>query len=188
MEKLQKRKEQIKLIYDYEVTNLKGEKVSLKQFAGKVLLIVNTATRCGFTSQYEQLQKLYEKYKDKGLEILDFPCNQFLEQAPESNDEIQMFCERRYATTFPRFSKIDVNGANTIPLYAYLKQQCPKDIEDEKTADFKKKLEQLGQVFPNSEIKWNFTKFLVNREGDVIARFAPTCEPKDLETHIEILI
>ncbi len=152
-------------VYDYSVKDQKGSDVSLKQYEGKVLLIVNTATGCGFTPQYEGLEDLYLKYHDQGFEILDFPCNQFGHQAPGSDEEINTFCTMKYATTFPRFKKIDVNGENEDKLYTYLKSQ-------------------KGGLF-NRNIKWNFTKFLIGRNGEVISRFPPTVEPKSIATEIE---
>lgn len=151
-------------IYDFKVRNAKGEEVPMTEFKGKVLLIVNTATGCGFTPQYEGLQKLYEKYRDKGLEILDFPCNQFGHQAPGTDEEIQEFCTLKYNTTFPLFSKIDVNGKNADPLFVYLKAQ------------------QGG--FLGDDIKWNFTKFLVSRDGTVVGRYAPVTKPEKIEEDI----
>ncbi len=155
-------------IYDYEVKDGSGNPVSLKAYNGKVLLIVNTATGCGFTPQYEGLQKLYEKYAKEGFEILDFPCNQFGHQAPGSNAEISSFCSLRYGTTFPRFAKINVNGDEEDPLYTYLKSQ-------------------QGGVMGN-KIKWNFTKFLVDRDGNVIERFAPTITPEKIDEKIKELL
>ena len=136
----------------------------MADYKGKVLLIVNTATGCGFTPQYEGLQKLYDKYKDQGLEILDFPCNQFGHQAPGTEEEIQEFCTLKYKTTFPLFAKIDVNGKNADPLFTYLKNQ------------------QGG--FLGDDIKWNFTKFLVSRDGKVIDRYAPVTKPESIEDDI----
>ena len=155
-------------IYDFEVKDAKGDVVSMKEFEGKVLLIVNTATGCGFTPQYEGLQKLYEKYEEKGFVILDFPCNQFGNQAPGNIDEIHEFCQLKYHTTFPLFSKIDVNGKNEEPLFRYLKVNS-KSV--------------LG-----TNIKWNFTKFLVDQEGNVIERFAPTTEPEKIEEKVVSLL
>ena len=155
-------------IYDFKVTNNKGEEISLSEFKGKVLLIVNTATGCGFTPQYKGLEELYKKYKDKGLEILDFPCNQFGHQAPGSDSEIDSFCTLNYDTTFPRFKKIDVNGDNASPLYKWLKKE-------------------KGGVFGNA-IKWNFTKFLVDRNGKVVGRYSPTTAPSKLEEKIKDLL
>lgn len=151
-------------IYDFNVKKRDGSDFSLSELQGKVLLIVNTATGCGFTPQYEGLQKLYTKYHDKGLEILDFPCNQFGSQAPGSNDEIHEFCTLKYKTEFDQFAKIDVNGDEESPLYTYLKDQ---------------KGGALGK-----KIKWNFTKFLVDRSGNVIDRFSPTTTPEKIEQDI----
>ncbi|MCR5330609.1 MAG: glutathione peroxidase [Lachnospiraceae bacterium] len=155
-------------IYNISVKDNKGNDVSLSDYKGKVLLIVNTATGCGFTPQYEGLEALYEKYRDKGFEILDFPCNQFGNQAPGSDAEIHSFCTLTYKTQFPRFAKINVNGDEEAPLYTYLKSQ------------------QKG--FLGSKIKWNFTKFLVDREGNVIARFAPTDKPEDLDKKVAAVL
>ena len=155
-------------IYDYTVKGRAGEDVSLSTYKDKVLLVVNTATGCGFTPQYEGLQKLYDKHKDKGFEILDFPCNQFANQAPGTIEEIQSFCTLNYGTTFPRFAKIDVNGKNASDLYKFLK---------------KEKKSALG-----SSIKWNFTKFLIDREGNVVKRFAPTDTPESIEADIVALL
>ena len=155
-------------IYDFTVKDMQGNDVSLSQYQGKVLLIVNTATGCGFTPQYDGLQDLYEKYQDKGFEILDFPCNQFANQAPGSDEEIASFCTGRFGITFPQFSKIDVNGANEAPLYTWLKAQ-------------------KGGVL-GSRIKWNFTKFLVDRNGNVIERFAPAVTPEKLDGEVAKII
>ena len=155
-------------IYDYKVKNKKGEDVPIADYKGKVLLIVNTATGCGFTPQYEGLENLYKKYKEQGLEILDFPCNQFGNQAPGTDEEIQEFCTLKYHTTFPQFKKIEVNGENEEPLYKFLKS--------EKGGIYKKK------------IKWNFTKFLVDREGNVVERFAPTVTPEKMDEKIKEVI
>ncbi|MBQ8468147.1 MAG: glutathione peroxidase [Clostridia bacterium] len=151
-------------IYDYEAKKRDGSVVPLKEFEGKVLLIVNTATGCGFTPQYKGLEELYEKHHEKGLEILDFPCNQFAGQAPGTDAEIHEFCTLKYNTQFDQFAKIDVNGENEHPLYTYLKEQ-------------KKGL--FGKA-----IKWNFTKFLVDRNGNVVKRYAPTTTPENIEEDI----
>lgn len=148
-------------IYDFTVTDNSGNAVSLKRYEGNVLLIVNTATRCGLTPQYEGLEALYEKYRDRGFEILDFPCNQFAFQAPGNAEKIDSFCKLKYDTKFPRFAKIKVNGKDADPLYVYLKEQKP------------------------GRIGWNFAKFLVDRKGEVIARFAPAEKPETLESAIE---
>ena len=152
-------------IYDFTVKGRAGEDVSLADYKGKVLLVVNTATGCGFTPQYEGLQKLYDSHQDKGFEILDFPCNQFANQAPGTNDEIQSFCTLNYGTTFPRFAKIDVNGKNASDLFKFLKKE-------------------KGSVL-GSSIKWNFTKFLVAPGGKTVTRFAPNDAPESLEAAVE---
>ena len=151
-------------LYEITVTGRQGEQISLEQYKGKVLLIVNTATGCGFTPQYEALEALYEKYRDQGFEILDFPCNQFFGQAPGSDEEIHCFCTLKYNTQFPRYKKIEVNGKNEDPLYTYLKSQM------------------------KGKIKWNFTKFLINRNGEVVARFGPADKPESFEKKIAELL
>lgn len=147
-------------VYDYKVKQQDGSDFELSNYKGKVLLIVNTATGCGFTPQYEGLEKLYRKYREQGFEILDFPCNQFLNQAPGTDEEINAFCTLKYDTTFPRFKKIKVNGKEADPFYDYLKSQ------------------------KKGSIKWNFTKFLVDREGNVVERFGSTVKPEELEEEI----
>lgn len=176
------------MIYDFKVKESNGNEVSLEGYKGKVVLIVNTATGCGFTPQYEGLQKLYDQYKDAGLEILDFPCNQFFDQAPGSNEEIVSFCQVKYGTTFKTFGKLDVNGENADPLYTYLRKQAPNATEDEASEGLYKKLEGYGFTTNSDEIKWNFTKFLIDREGKVVARFAPTFEPEKLGEIIKELL
>lgn len=173
------------MIYDFKVTDSSQKVVSLDQYMGKVLLIVNTATQCGLTPQYEGLQKLYDKYKSQGFEILDFPCNQFLNQAPGSDEEISAFCTINYKTTFPRFAKIDVNGKNADPLFQYLKKEAAHEEEDDEAKSFVDKLKSLGQKVLTPEIKWNFTKFLINKEGKVVKRYSPTSKPEDIEKDIE---
>ncbi len=175
-------------IYDIKVKDTDKNDISLADYKGKVLLIVNTATGCGFTPQYAALEELYKKYKDQGFEILDFPCNQFLGQAPGTDEEIVNFCQLNYGTSFKTFSKIDVNGKNADPLYVYLKEQSPDDMENAETGSFKKLLNSLAQTFLGNEIKWNFTKFLVDRNGNVVARFSPTIKPKDIGPNIEKLL
>ena len=151
-------------IYNYKVKDANGKNVDLKEYEGKVLLIVNTATGCGFTPQYRGLQELYDKYKEKGFEIMDFPCNQFGNQAPGTEDEIHEFCSLNYNTTFPLFAKVKVNGKEEEPLFSYLKS------------------EQKGTL--GNAIKWNFTKFLVDRNGKVVERFSPMTEPEKIENDI----
>ena len=155
------------MIYDYIVKKRNGEDFSLSEYKGKVMLIVNTATGCGFTPQYEGLEKLYKKYNNKGLEILDFPCNQFAGQAPGTDEEIHEFCQLKYNTSFDQFKKIDVNGKNEDPLYTYLKEQ------------------KHGLI---KKIKWNFEKFLVDKEGNVVDRFPSTTKPEDIDKRIEELL
>jgi Glutathione peroxidase len=176
------------MIYDFKVKDVKGNLVSLEEYKGKVLLVVNTATGCGFTPQYEGIQKLYDKYKDRGLEILDFPSNQFFEQAPGSNEEIVSFCKLTYGTTFKTFAKIDVNGDNSDPLYNFLKKEAPSANEDDASKGLYNFLSEKGFNTSGDDIKWNFTKFLVSKEGKVIARFAPTVEPEKIEEQIKELL
>ncbi len=153
-------------LYELEATTISGDRVSLEEYKDQAMLIVNTASKCGFTPQYEGLEELYSQYKDKGLVILGFPCNQFGRQEPGSESEIQEFCQLNYGVSFPMFAKVDVNGANADPIFQYLKRA-------------KKGL--LG----SEKIKWNFTKFLVIREGEVVGRFAPTVKPEDLKDDVE---
>jgi len=157
-----------KLLYDYSVTSMGGKEIQLSNYKDKVLLIVNTASKCGFTPQFEGLQKLYEKYSEKGFVVLGFPCNQFANQDPGANEEIKSFCSLNYGVTFPVFSKIEVNGENAHPLYKMLKEK--------KSGFFSKK------------IKWNFTKFLIDRKGNVVKRFSPATEPTRLEKYIENIL
>ncbi len=177
-------------IYDYKVKNRKGEEVSISDYKGKVLIIVNTATGCGFTPQYEGLEKLYKEYHDKGLEILDFPCNQFGSQAPGSDDEIHEFCTLKYNTSFDQFSKIDVNGESESELYKYIKDEIHDDeIEGMKNKMAMAAIEKMSTTYKKEgDIKWNFTKFLVDREGKIIARYSPTFKPEDMEKKIKELI
>lgn len=176
------------MIYDYKVKDVHGNEVSMDDYKGKVLLIVNTATGCGFTPQYEGLQKIYDKFKDRGFEILDFPSNQFFEQAPGTNDEIQQFCKVNYGTTFRIFGKLDVNGEGTHELYKFIKNEAPKAEEDDESEGLYNKLSGLGFTTSGDDIKWNFTKFIVDKEGNVIGRFAPTFEPEKLSEIIEDLL
>lgn len=175
-------------VYDFNVKNDEGKEVSLSDYKGKVMLIVNTATRCGFTPQYKELEELYQKYSQSGLEILDFPCNQFGQQAPGSIEEIHNFCTANFNIHFPQFDKIDVNGDNAHPLFTYLKskqafggfdlnERLGKLLDDmmrKKDPEFDK----------NPNIKWNFTKFLIDRQGNVIKRFEPTDKMADVEMEI----
>lgn len=175
-------------IYDFTVKNDEDKMVSLREYEGKVLLIVNTATKCGLTSQYNALQDLYEKYKDRGFEILDFPCNQFLHQAPEDVSQITSFCTLNFGTEFPRFTKIDVNGKNADPLYVWLKEQAPEDIGNEETRAFEKKIKIFTLTNKKSDIKWNFGKFLIDQSGNVVKRYSPAFLPELIEDDIEKLL
>ncbi|TLS49720.1 glutathione peroxidase [Paenibacillus antri] len=153
-------------VYDFSARTIRGEERSMSDYRGKVLLIVNTASECGFTPQYKGLQELYEKYRDAGLEILGFPCNQFGGQEPGDEAAIAGFCETNFGVTFPLFAKVDVNGDDAHPLFKYLTKQAPG-------------------ILGTRSIKWNFTKFLVDREGNVVTRFASTDKPEDLERDIQ---
>lgn len=171
-------------IYDFSVTSNQGETISLSEYKGKVLLVVNTAIKCGLTPQYTALQELYDKYKDKGLVVLDFPCNQFLKQAPGTDEEISEFCSLNYSTTFPRFAKIDVNGKNASPLFVWLKEQAPVDQGDAESASFEKKVKVLTLGNKSGDIKWNFGKFLIDRNGNMAGRYSPAFSPNQLEQDI----
>ncbi len=168
-------------VYGFTVKDRKGGEVSLSEYQGKVLLIVNTATGCGFTPHYEPLEAMYREMKDQGLEILDFPCNQFANQAPGSEDEIHEFCTLKFGTEFPQFAKIDVNGDNADPLFVYLATEKPFEGFGKglKNAALSKFSDMNNKTFGDrAYIKWNFTKFLVDREGKVLARFEPTVDMK----------
>lgn len=156
-------------VYDFTVRDIKGNERNMSEYQGKVLLIVNTASKCGFTPQFEGLQTLHQELGEKGLEVLGFPCNQFLSQDPGDDDSISQFCSLNYGVDFPMFSKIEVNGPGTHPLYQFLKKQAKGVMGSEK-------------------VKWNFTKFLVNRKGDVVKRYAPTVKPEDIRADIEKLL
>ena len=177
-------------IYDLKVKNRNNEEVSLKDYKGKVLIIVNTATGCGFTPQYEGLEKLYNEYHSKGLEILDFPCNQFGNQAPGTDEEIHEFCALKYNTSFDQFAKIEVNGENESPLYTFLKNAIKEEtIDGMKNKMAMKAIEKISKTYKNqNDIKWNFTKFLVDRNGNVVGRYSPTFKPEDMEEKIKELI
>ncbi|MBT1065170.1 glutathione peroxidase [Bowmanella sp. Y26] len=158
-----------KSVYDFDMQRSNGQTQNLADYRGKVLLIVNTASQCGFTKQYAGLQHLYETFSSQGFEVLAFPCNQFGQQEPGSNAEIQSFCELNFKVSFPIFAKIDVNGPTTPPLYTHLKAQAPG-------------------IFGSQRIKWNFTKFLVNQQGDVVKRFSPTATPESIQADIQRLL
>ena len=175
-------------VYDFTVKTRKGEDVALSDFKGKVLLIVNTATGCGFTPQYKELQEIYDADHDKGLEILDFPCNQFGNQAPGDNEEIHTFCTGRFGITFPQYGKIDVNGENAIPLYHWLTENTKfegfgKGPQALLMAGVVKKMDR--DYKNNGNIKWNFTKFLIDREGNIISRFEPTESMENVKKAVE---
>lgn len=180
-------------IYDISVKDINGKEVSMAQYKGKVLLIVNVASKCGLTPQYKGLEALYLKYKDQGFEILAFPCNQFFGQEPGTNDEIQSFCSLNYKVTFHLFDKIDVNGENESPLYTYLKAQAPFVGYPEGFEDFGERLtmihQKTGTGFDRGDaIKWNFGKFLVSRDGKTIIRFEPMVTPDMMEGAIEDML
>lgn len=179
-------------IYDFIANDINEEQVSFNDYQGKVLLIVNTASKCGFTPQYEDLQRLYDKYQSKGLEILGFPCNQFMEQEPGKSDEIKTFCSLNYGVNFPIFEKIDVNGKFAHPLFKYLKEEAPFEGFD-MTNSTNKILEPLiKEKFPEfsigNSIRWNFTKFLVSKDGNEIKRFESSVSPMDIEPFIQKML
>ena len=177
--------------YDYSVTTPKGEEISMKQFEGKVVLVVNTATGCGFTPHYKDLEDMYKKFHEKGLEIVDVPCNQFAGQTPGTDDEIHEFCALKYNTQFPQMKKSDVNGENALPLFQYLKTQ--KGFEGfghgPTALAMGAMLHKIDKYYKNNpDIKWNFTKFVVDRQGNVAARFEPTASMKDVAACVEKLL
>ncbi|MDF2589416.1 MAG: Glutathione peroxidase [Anaerocolumna sp.] len=179
-------------IYDFIVEGQHGEEIRLGEYEGKVLLIINSATECGFTPQYDGLQDMYEKYSSEGFEILDFPCNQFGNQAPGSNDEIVSFCDSKYGITFPIFSKVDVNGENAIPLFKHLVNEKGFDGFDKDNALTPVLDNLLSSVNPDYKnepsIKWNFTKFLIDRSGKVIKRYEPTADMSAIEEKLKELL
>ncbi len=156
-------------VYEYSARTIQGQDQSLSEYEGKVLLIVNTASKCGFTPQYEGLEKLYKEFHDQGFEVLGFPCNQFMHQEPGSDDQISSFCSLNFGVTFPMFSKVDVNGDDAHPLYRHMTEEAPG-------------------LLGIKAVKWNFTKFLVNRQGKVVKRFAPTVEPESIRSDIQKLL
>ncbi|WP_163469236.1 glutathione peroxidase [Fusobacterium sp. IOR10] len=178
-------------IYDFNVINVKGEDVSLEKYKGKVLMIINTATGCGFTPQYKDLQEIYEKFHEKGLEIIDIPCNQFAGQAPGTDEEIHKFCTLNFGTEFPQMKKSNVNGEEALPLYKYLKKEQGFNGfgNGPQALAMGLMLKKIDKDYKNNaEIKWNFTKFVADREGNVIKRFEPTESMKDVEKFIENLM
>ena len=177
--------------YEQSIMNTKGQEISMEQYRGKVVLVVNTATGCGFTPQYKELEEMYEKYHDQGLEIVDVPCNQFAGQTPGTDEEIHEFCTLRYNTQFPQMKKTDVNGENALPLFTYLKEQ--KGFEGfgfgPAALAMSAMLGKIDKDYKNNpDIKWNFTKFVVDREGNVVARFEPTADMKKVEACVESLL
>ena len=177
--------------YDYEVEKPDGTMQKMSDFEGKVVMVVNTATGCGFTPHYEPMEEMYRDFHDRGFEIVDVPCNQFAGQTPGTDEEIHEFCTLKYHTEFPQMKKSDVNGANAIPLYKFLKSQ--KTFEGfgkgPKALAMSAMLKTIDKDYKNnSEIKWNFTKFIINRDGDVVARFEPTADMKDVRAFVEKLL
>lgn len=178
-------------IYDFTLKTGLGEDYALDQHKGKVMLIVNTATGCGFTPQYEPIEAMYEKYHDQGLEVIDVPCNQFMDQAPGSDEEIASFCRIRYKTQFPQMKKSDVNGENELPLYTYLKSQQGFEGFGKGATALKMNslLKSIDKDYKNNpDIKWNFTKFVVDRDGNVVARFEPTADMAKVEECVASLL
>ena len=182
------------MIYDYKLATGTGEELDLADYKGKVILVVNTATGCGFTPQYAPIEKFYEDYHEQGLEILDIPCNQFGGQTPGTDEEIHEFCTMHFNTTFPQMKKADVNGENELPLYTYLKSQKGFVGVPEPTGEFAKYKDAIMKVwggdtnYDNPDIRWNFTKFVIDREGNVVARFEPTADMAEVEKCIKSLL
>lgn len=177
-------------IYDFKALNNKGVEVDFKDYVGKVLLIVNTASKCGFTPQYDGLEALYQQYKDKGLVVIGFPCDQFAHQEPGSNEEIAEFCRLNHGVTFPLMAKVDVNGSKAEPIFEFLKSQAPtEEYKGLKAKATQKMLKGISRsVEKDSDILWNFTKFLVSRDGSTVKRFAPVAEPKDFAKDVEAML
>lgn len=181
---------QMAKIFDYKSLSNTGAEVDFSQYEGKVLMIVNTASKCGFTPQYDGLEELYRKYKDQGLVIIGFPCDQFAGQEPGSDEEIEEFCRLNHGVTFPLMAKTEVNGANAEPIFEYLKTQAPtEEYKGIKAKATQKMLKGISKsVEKNSDILWNFTKFLISRDGSVVKRYAPTTEPKEIEADIKAML
>ena len=177
-------------IYDLKALNNKGVEVDFSKYEGNVLLIVNTASKCGFTPQYDGLEELYQKYKDQGLMILGFPCDQFAHQEPGSDEQIAEFCRINHGVTFPLMKKIDVNGPSESPVFTYLKEAAPaEEYKGLKAKATQKMLKGISKsVEKDSDVLWNFTKFLINRDGTIVKRFAPVAEPKSFEKDIEEML
>lgn len=185
------KQDEISSVYELKMTSLDGQEIDFSEFKDKVLLIVNTASKCGFTNQYKGLEELNKKYSEKGLVVLGFPCNQFLAQEPGENDEIREFCTANYGVSFQMFEKIDVNGANASPLYKFLKEKAPfEGFKDKEMGDRLSSI--LSKYYPEylggNEIRWNFTKFIVSKDGEIIMRFESPTTPKELEEVIEKLL
>ena len=183
-------KQNLETIYSFKTLSNKGAEVELSQYKGKVLMIVNTASKCGFTPQYDGLEALYQKYKDQGLVILGFPCDQFAGQEPGSNEQIEEFCRINHGVTFPLMAKTDVNGENAEPVFEYLKSQAPteeyKGLKAKATRTMLKGISKTARK--DSDILWNFTKFLVNRDGTVIKRYAPVTTPEEIEKDLQEML
>ncbi len=177
-------------IFDFKALTSKGKEIDFKEFEGRVLLIVNTASKCGFTPQFAGLEELNQKYKDKGLVVIGFPCNQFKEQDPGSDSQIEEFCQLNYGVTFQIMKKTDVNGSDAHPIFEYLKAQAPtEDYKGLKAKAAKALFKAISNsVEKDSDIKWNFTKFLISKDGETIKRYAPTTEPKDFEKDVEAML
>lgn len=179
-------------IYDYSYTSIEGKEVKMSEYRGKAILIVNTASKCGFTPQYKGLEALYQKYKEKGFTVIGFPCNQFMGQEPGGEEKISEFCSIRYGVTFPLSSKVDVRGDTAIDLYKYLIEK--QGFKGDKSKGFKAKLMRFTLKLKyrknanDNQVKWNFTKFLVSKDGQVVARYEPTVEPEDIASDIEKLL
>ena len=180
------------LVYDFNAKNIDGEEIKLEEYRGKVLVIVNTASKCGFTPQFSDLEKLYQKYNKEGLEILGFPCNQFADQEPGNNNEVKSFCQINYGVTFPMFEKIDVRGVDAHPLFKYLTSEAKYEGMDQSTPSGRMLYAFLSEKLPEylvgDSVKWNFTKFLIDRDGNVVKRFESPVEPMDMEKDIEKLL
>ncbi len=180
----------MKKIYDFKALTSKGKELDFAQFEGKVLLIVNTASKCGFTPQFAGLEALNQKHKDKGLVVIGFPCNQFKEQDPGTDSQIEEFCQINYGVSFQIMKKIDVNGSSADPIFEYLKEQAPTEAYNGLKAKAAKALFKTisNSVEKDSDIKWNFTKFLISKDGNTIKRYSPTTEPEKMESDIETML
>ena len=183
--------EKMATIYDFKALNNKGEQVDMAQYKGKVLMIVNTASKCGFTPQYDGLEALYKKYQDQGFVILGFPCDQFKHQEPGTDEEIAEFCRLNHGVTFPLMKKIDVFGENADPIFKYLTMQCPtEEVKGLKDKAVMKMVDSLSKAEGREEggVRWNFTKFLISKDGSVIKRFAPTTTPEELDAEVAAML